>query len=306
MHPAVVAPWRAPLSDLQHSLATFGIVVAGLALVAMLVRTWTVRGEVSGRYRPAISASLGVLSVAAVSYAVIYLKFDSGYRWNGSMWIPGVNAAAAWSTRYLDWAITVPLLVVELLAVSALRGRTLSRVRTGGVTAAFLMIATGYLGGVAISGGESFTALLTWGLVSSAFFTVLYVLVLITVLRSLPALPTVARGSYRAAMLLLMATWFVYPIVFGLQGLTSGGAATTTAVLLLSTADVTAKVGFGLLLHRVAKLRTAFDVQAGIEPHPETLWIDGVRQSDAVLPSALEEDLRSSAPLQPASDERVG
>lgn len=293
--PAVVAPWNAALTPTEHALISFGIVVAGFALLAMLVRTWTVRNEVSGRYRPAIAASLGVLTVASLSYALINLGFDSGYTFDGSQWTPGTNAMLAWSTRYLDWAVTVPLLVVELVAVSSLQGAAIARTRALGVGAAFLMIATGYLGGVAIGGGEDFGALVLWGVISSVLFVVLYALVLVTVLRSLPALPSAARPTYRAAMVLLMVTWFVYPVVFGLQGTTSGGAWAATGQLLLCAADVVAKVGFGVLLHKVAKLRTAFDVQAGIDTHPETLWIDGMRQSDALLPASLDEDVVTPA-----------
>jgi bacteriorhodopsin len=284
----VVAPWAVPLTDLERSLVSYGLVVAGLALLAMLVRTWAVRTEVSGRYRPAIAASLGVLTVAFVSYVVLVVKFDIGYTRAGSMWIPNDEASWVWSARYMDWTVTVPLLVVELVAVSSLAGRAIARTRTIGVAAAVAMIATGYLGGVAIDGGRDRTALLVWGLISAVFFAVLYVVVLMTVLRSLPALPSVARPAYRNAMVLLMVTWFVYPVVFGLQGATTGGAWVATAQLLLCAADVAAKVGFGLLIQKVAKLRTAFDVQTGLDTHPETLWVDGERHSDALSPSSAE------------------
>ena len=284
----VVAPWAVPLTDLERSLVTYGLVVAGLALLAMLVRTWTVRSEVSGRYRPAIAASLAVLTVAFASYVLLVVSFDTGYIRQGSLWVPNDQAMTAWSARYMDWTVTVPLLVVELIAVSSLAGRAIARTRAIGVAAAVAMIATGYLGGIAVDGGENRTALLVWGLVSSVFFVVLYAVVLTTVLHSLPALPSVARPAYRNAMILLMATWFVYPVVFGLQGATSGGAWATTGQLLLCGADVVAKVGFGLLIQKVAKLRTAFDVQTGLATHPETLWVDGERHSDALYPASAD------------------
>jgi bacteriorhodopsin len=284
----VVAPWRTPLTDLQHSLIVYGLVVTALVLLAMLVRTWTVRSEVSGRYRPAIAASLGVLLIAFLAYVVMALKFDVGYDREASAWVPNSEAIWAWSTRFMDWSVTVPLLIVELLAVSSLRGTAAARTRAVGVGLAFAMVASGYLGGVAVDGGQDRTALLVWGLISSVFFAALYVLVLVTVLRSLHALPSVARPTYRGAMIVLMATWFVYPVVFGLQGATRGGAWATTGQLLICAADVVAKVAFGLLIQKVAKLRTAFDVQAGLETHPETLWINGERHSDALDPASID------------------
>lgn len=284
----VIAPWRATLSDLEHSLIEYGLVVAGLALLAMLVRTWVVRGEISGRFRPAIAASLGVLLVAFLSYVVLVVKFDLGYDRVGSLWVPNDDAIWTWSMRYMDWSVTVPLLIVELIAVSSLRGRQIARTRAAGVVAAFAMIAAGYLGGVAVGDGQDRTALLVWGLISSVCFATVYLLVIVTVLRSLPALPTMARPAYRNAMIVLMSTWFVYPIVFGLQGATTGGAWATAAQLLFCAADVVAKVVFGLQIQKVAKLRTAFDVQAGLEAHAETLWMDGERHSDAHAPVSVE------------------
>jgi hypothetical protein len=51
-----------------------------------------------------------------------------------------------------------------------------------------------------------------------------------------------------------------------------------------SAADVVAKVGFGVLVHKVAKLRTAEDVAAGVDTHPEPVWSSNVHKSDGVLP----------------------
>jgi bacteriorhodopsin len=81
-------------------------------------------------------------------------------------------------------------------------------------------------------------------------------------------------------MVLLLVVWFVYPIVYGLQGIVSNGAATVTEHLLLSGADVVAKVAFGLLILRVARIRTAADVVRHDDVHAESIWIDQLRHSE--------------------------
>ncbi|MGT2426510.1 bacteriorhodopsin [Amnibacterium kyonggiense] len=78
--------------------------------------------------------------------------------------------------------------------------------------------------------------------------------------------------------------WFAYPIAYLFHGYTSGGAWTTTEQVMLSVADIIAKVGFGALMHKVAKLRTAQDVVDGLDVHPETVWANSIKQSDAVNP----------------------
>ena len=279
---AVTAPWSATLNGSERSLIYYFLVIAGLALLAMLIRTWVSRNEIGSRFRPAIFASLGVVGVAFVSYVVLVLKFDLGYTLTGGMWTPNKDAIWSWAPRYMDWSITVPLLMVELIAVSALTGLMAKRMRTIGIAFAFLMIFLGYLGGVVIDDGTSLAALWTYGILSGLCMVVLYFVVIITVVRSLPHLPAAARPAYRNAMILLLVVWFAYPIVFGFQGFTHGGGWTLTEQLILCVADIVAKVGFGSLIHKVAKLRTAEDVESGIEVHPESIWVDETKQADAV------------------------
>ena len=290
MHPAVlavVAPWNAPLTAAERSLVLYSLVVAALALGAMLARMWSARREVSSRYRPAVYAGTGVLLTACLSYVLLAVEFLIGYDRRGAAFVPNENAIWSWAPRYMDWSVSVPLLVVELLAVSALVGAAARRARAIGVVAAFLMILLGYIGGVVIDDGTNLGALWGFGLASSVFFAVLYVVVIGVVVRSLPSLPAAARSSYRSAMVLLLVVWFAYPIVFGLQGYASGGTWSVTGHLVLSAADIIAKTGYSLLILRVAMLRTAADVAGGVDLHPEAIWIDQYRQSDPVLPHAF-------------------
>jgi len=278
----VVPPWASPVTGGERSLMIYATAVAGAALLAMLARILVTRTEVSDRYRPTSTAGTGVALVAFVSYLVVLLQVVLGYDHVHGMWVPNDGAIGVWIARYADWSVSVPLLVIEIIAVSAITGAAATRVKAIGAGAAFLMIATGYLGGVVVDEGRSFTALLVLGIVSSVFFAVLYAVVIHVVLHSLPELPAAARSPFRTAMVLLVVTWFVYPIVFGLQGFTHGGAWTTGEHVAICVADVVAKVGFGLLLHRVARLRTAADVLDGTDTHAESIWIDHLKQSDGV------------------------
>ncbi|MGT2426511.1 bacteriorhodopsin [Amnibacterium kyonggiense] len=198
---AVTPPWSATLTQGEHSLIYYFLVIAGLAMFAMFVRTWVSRNEVSSRYRPAIFAGLGVVGVAFLSYVVLVVKFDVGYDLRGGTWVPNANAMLSWAPRYFDWSVTVPLLMVELVAVSALAGGAARRVRTIGIAAAWAMIFTGFLGAVVVDDGTSLGALWIWGIVSSLCMVVLVVLVITLIvasrrgLRGAPARPTRSRRS---------------------------------------------------------------------------------------------------------------
>jgi hypothetical protein len=52
----------------------------------------------------------------------------------------------------------------------------------------------------------------------------------------------------------------------------------------LRNATIVLLGSFGVLTHQVAKLRTAEDVRAGVDTHPEPIWSSNVHKSDAVLP----------------------
>jgi bacteriorhodopsin len=239
-------------------------------------------------------ASLGVTAVAFLSYVELVVKFDVGYTRSGgtatgadSMWLPNKDAIWSWAPRYMDWSVTVPLLTAELIALSTLVALAATRMRAVMMTSAFLMIFTGYLGGVVIDDGRSLAALWTWGLVSGAFMVVIYACVIRMAVLAKGMPGAESRSTFRLACGLLMVSWLVYPVVFGLQGWTGHeGAWTVVAQVALSVTDVVAKVGFGAYTHKLAKLRTAEEVAAG-EPHPEAVWVSGAKKADAALPHVV-------------------
>jgi bacteriorhodopsin len=282
----VQPPWTVPLTDGQHTLIEYGVAVAALCLVAMLTRVWSARTEVGDRYRPMVHASVAVCVVAFLSYVLLALELHGGYVHRGGVWVPQAEAVGTWTARYLDWTVSVPLLVVEVVAVSAVTGRAAVRARLIGGSAAVLMVTLGFLGAVVIRGGDDFQALLWLGVASSVCFAVVYAVIIVVVLRSLPVLPAAARGPMTGAMVLLLIVWFVYPVMYGLQGIVSGGAWTVTEHLAMSGADIATKVAFGLLLLRVARIRTGADVVAEDDVHAESIWIDQLRQSEGVQAGA--------------------
>lgn len=288
----VVPPWGASLTDAEHSLVRFAVIVTALGFIAMLTRLVGARREVGDRYRPAVHAGVAVTTVAFLSYALLIFEFLVGYHRIGGLWVPTTESVGTWSARYMDWAVSVPLLVVEVVAVSAVIGAAAARARLLGAGAAGAMVVLGYLGGVVVGGGTDFAALLWFGIASSLCFVVVYIVVITVVLRSIPVLPAAARAPMRRAMYVLLVTWFVYPVVFGIQGIASGGGWTTAEHLLLCTADLVAKVVFGLQLLRVARIRTAADVIAEDDVHPESIWVDQQRLSEGVQATAARTSAR--------------
>lgn len=258
--PSVFNPiWHVTLSAAQYWTVFGFIVFTGLTLVGFFIWSLTQQKKYDPRYRLAINAGLTLTAVAALSYVVIFWKLVHGYAAEPGtdVFFPRAIGLLDVPARYLDWAITVPLLVVELVGLSALALRQASKLRLYGASAAFLMIVTGYLGEV--SGGSGAHALLLrliWGLVSTAFFVFVYVIIIYTVRKSTPKFAPVVGRPYTAAMIVLLAVWFVYPLLYVGNGFGTTSTWAVTAQIGYCVADVIAKVGFGLLLQRVARLRS--------------------------------------------------
>ncbi|MBC7518647.1 MAG: bacteriorhodopsin [Microbacteriaceae bacterium] len=280
----IAAPWTASLSPAAYHLTMYFLVVAGLAMVVGLFRALATQSEVSARYRTATIARLGIMAATTVSYLLIVLQFVFGYNLRHGLYVPNDAAIGVMTARYMEWSVAVPLLAVELLAVCGLVGAAVRRTRSLAVFGAFAMIFTGFLGAVIIGGGEDVFQLVFWGIISSVFWLVTTVILVAAVRSSLSALTRESSVLLRNAAILLLGGWAIYPLVYLIQIFAVGGDWTATMQISFSVADVIVKLGFGALIHRVAKLRTAEDVRAGVDIHRESIWISSVKQSDAGKP----------------------
>ncbi|MGY1638849.1 bacteriorhodopsin [Geodermatophilus sp. SYSU D00742] len=283
-------PSDSPVPELQtmplglYDVVQLAILGAGFALFAYFLYSWISRDEVSARYRPSSYAAVCLAAVATVAYLVLYLDWDGGFRLEDGVYVPNEEARTTEGTRYIDWSVTVPLLTVELLAVCSIAGAAARRLRFSTMAAAFLMIVTGYIGAQVVDQGRDTLALVVWGLVSTVFFAYLYVALIGAVRRSLPTMGAEAAASLRNATIVLLSSFGIYPLVYAVPVFVDVTPAWfTTMQVGYSAADVVAKIGFGVLVHKVAKLRTAEDVAAGVDTHPEPVWSSNVHKSDGVL-----------------------
>jgi hypothetical protein len=166
------------------------------------------RGQVAPAYRTALTVSALVVAIAFYHYLRIFDSWAAGYVLEGGMYVAsGTPFNDAY--RYVDWLLTVPLLLVEAVLVLRLKqgsGGMIARLSI----AAVLMIATGYPGEVS---SDTATRLI-WGTISTIpFLYILYVL-WVELGKSLAAQPEKVRVLVRNLRLLLLASWGVYPIAY--------------------------------------------------------------------------------------------
>ena len=273
-------------SSFQYDLVLYALVAVGMGLFASMIYALVTRTEVSKKYRGAAHASALISGVATLGYLALIAFWLVGFKLQGESWVPNPAHYFSNGFRYTDWTITVPLLTAELLAVCALAGAKARSLRFTTMAAAFLMIVTGFIGNELNEGATPNTAaLLIWGGISTVFYLYLYVALAGAVRASLPELSERTATSLKNATILLFAVWGTYPVVYLIFAFTKHSTNwAITAQLLFCAADLTAKAGFGALIHKIAKLRTAEDALRGEETlpdvYPEEVYVSHQKLSE--------------------------
>jgi bacteriorhodopsin len=155
--------------------------------------------------------------------------------------------------RYVDWLLTVPLLLVEVVAVLALAATVSKSLIMRLVPASAAMIALGYPGEIASAKGDQ----ILYGVLSTLpFIYILYVL-FVELTKSLDRQPAGVAATVKNLRLLLIATWGVYPIAYCFNVWGDAGADSFVAIQLGYTiADVLAKCVFGLTILKIARMKS--------------------------------------------------
>jgi len=260
------------LTVLQYSLVDniFSMTVATMGAAALFF--FMARSTVGMAYRPALMVSGIVVAIACYHYFMIRHSWQDAYTLSESGY-SGSGAAFNDFYRYADWILTVPLLLVELVVVMRLAKAKAAPMLTKLVIAAAAMIALGYPGEVISSPDGQMMRLVWGGLSCIPFFYILYVL-WVELTKSLDTQPEAARGLIKLARWVILITWLVYPIAYGLGSTTgaleaaAGGTAGAGGIVGLqigyAVADMAAKAGFGVLIYFIARAKTQQDAANGI------------------------------------------
>ena len=246
------------LSFGQYNLVAnfFSLTIAAMGAATAFL--WINRSLVAPPYKMAVTISGLVTFIALYHYVKISGSWNGAYELvNGSLEATGKPFNDAY--RYVDWILTVPLLLVELILVMKLSSKeTLSKsLRLGGLAA--LMIVLGYPGEIATEAG---TRWLWWSLSMIPFLWIVYEL-FVGLKASLDSQPPAARGLISIARYLVIVSWAFYPIVFIFPMLGIDGATASTVLQIgYSLADITAKAVFGVLIFAIAMKKSQSEATA--------------------------------------------
>jgi len=235
----------------QYNLVFNMLSLAVAAMLASMVFFILSRERLSPKYRISMIVSALVVGIAAYHYWRIFGSFAAAYKLEAGAYV-ATGKPFNDAYRYVDWLLTVPLLMVELIAVLQLSKKQSGPMITKLVIAATLMIALGYPGEISSNN----TVRATWGTLSTIpFLYILYILwgQLGTALKTQSARVQILM---RNTQLLLLATWGFYPIAYMMPFFGVSGATASVGLQVgYSIADITAKCGYGVMIYAIARAK---------------------------------------------------
>ena len=235
--------------SLVYNAFSFTFATMGAATLFL----WLSRSQVGPAYKTAVTISGLVCAIACYHYFRIFESWNAAYGVDNGV-VTATNIAFNDAYRYVDWLLTVPLLLIELVLVMRLsQAETMSKSLRLGFAAA-LMIILGYPGEIAVDNGTR----ALWGTLSTIPFLYIVYELFSGLGASIERQPESVRNLVKQARLLTFAAWGFYPIVYMIPYTSLGGAAVTTGIQIGYTiADLIAKAGVGILIYIIAVRKTA-------------------------------------------------
>lgn len=242
--------------DTVYNLLSLVIAAQLFTAIYLLV----VQPRVLPRYRQALVVGAIVCGIATYNYLRIFDSFREAFVTDavGGQGVytqaPGASFNEAY--RYVDWLLTVPLLLVELVVVLAFASKLQAFLLWRLIPASSLMVILGYAGEVS----DDNLIRHVFGLLATIPFAYIVYILFIELTRSLDRQPPAVRQTVSRIRILLFAAWGVYPIAYLAPLLEIDGAdAWVGKQLGYSIADIASKVAYGLIIYKIARLKSFAD-----------------------------------------------
>jgi bacteriorhodopsin len=248
------------MSDLQYQ-AVYNVLSFSLAsMMATTMYLWFRSTAVKDEYKSAVIISGLVTFIAAYHYIRIFNSWVDAYSYDGVKQgdgpkMTGVPFNDAY--RYMDWLLTVPLLLIEILLVMKLDAATFSSKAWVLGFGSALMIVSGYYGELVVTGDLT----PRWGcwFASMAFFLyiVYELLVGLAAATASEADPTIA-GKIKVAQVMTVISWCTYPIVYLFPMLGINAAQAVVSIQLgYCASDIISKCGVGLVIYQISYAKSS-------------------------------------------------
>ena len=231
--------------NLVFNAISFAIAAFGASTVFFLLQ----RSQVSPAYKTALTLSGLVCLITTYHYFRIFESFNSAYILRDGLVIQsGMQFNNAY--RYVDWLLTVPLLLLEFVLVLRLPHAETYKKGLGLALASAIMVILGYPGETLAIG---FAKVIWWVLAMIPFSYILYEMIK-GVGMSIKTQPKVVQPLFKKTRLLIILSWSFYPLVYILP--LFGLSAFVSIQVGFTVVDIVAKSVFGILIYIIAQRKS--------------------------------------------------
>ena len=205
------------------------------ALLAATAFFFLERGNVSDKWKTSLTVAGLVTGIAFWHY--LYMR---------GMWIETGDSPNVY--RYIDWLLTVPLLIVEfyliLKAVTTVRAAVFYKLLLGSI----VMLVAGYLGEAGLA-----PVLPAFVVGMAAWLYIVYEIFAGETAQANSASGNEAsQTAYSAMKWIVTIGWVIYPAGYFMGYLTAGGVDANSLNLIYNLADFVNKILFGLVIYAAA------------------------------------------------------
>jgi len=233
--------------------------ILSFALASMMATTiflWMRVGSINEEYKSAVVISGLVTFIAAYHYMRIFNSWDSSYAYALDKVDPELTGQPFNDAyRYMDWLLTVPLLLMELVLVSGVsKEKKSSMCLTLGVASA-LMIIFGYPGELITVESQLSQRWMYWGMSMVPFMYVVYSL-LVTLAAAKDQDPAI-QAKLNTACWVTVISWCTYPVVYIIPMMGVHGSHAVVGVQVgYCISDIISKCGVGLMIYQITAMRS--------------------------------------------------
>jgi bacteriorhodopsin len=205
-----------------------------MALVAATAFFFLERDRVSSKWKTSLTVSGLVTLIAAVHY--FYMR---------DVWV--ASGTSPTEFRYIDWLLTVPLLMVEFYLIMSAVGKVPGRVFWHLLVGSTLMLLFGYAGETGMMG----VGLAFWLAMAAWIYIIWYIIKGEASQINASLANANVQKAYKAMTFLVTVGWAIYPLGYFL-GYMGGGADAGTMNIIYNLADFWNKIGFGIVIWSAA------------------------------------------------------
>jgi bacteriorhodopsin len=244
--------------------------ILSFSLASMMASTiffWVRLPSIHEKYKVGLLISGLVTFIAAYHYMRIFNSWVESYEYTktGGPFLTGVPFNDAY--RYMDWLLTVPLLLMEIVLVMKIPEDEQTNLCFKLGVSSGLTIIMGYPGELLTEQDELSGRWMYWGLSMVPFCYVVYTLLVGLKAATESEADEKIRSAIGMAQWMTVISWLTYPVVYIIPMMGAVGAQAVVGIQVgYCISDIISKCGVGLFIYQISLAKSQAAMAEGFSP----------------------------------------